>query len=213
MSVFREVQRAELAGLVISRRARNTRLVRADTASPYYPGLAEVLTLAFGVPAVLAAALGAVPGVAAGYLLGSWAARHAGRRDVRPAGDIEVLVLGDPDPGAVQDAIGPAGLRLGHPVRVSVREPSWLETGTGSFREVVRSQPMLKLSLAPMVTELSTATGQVAEGSEAAGSPFGEMGSGHHRVLTTAELNVAIYDSRVPPLCRCKPPFLAACSQ
>jgi predicted transcriptional regulator len=51
LSVFREVRRAELAGLVTSRRAGNTRLVRADTASPYYRGLAEVLKLAFGVPA------------------------------------------------------------------------------------------------------------------------------------------------------------------
>jgi hypothetical protein len=32
----------------------NTRLVRANTDSPYYAGLAEVLTRAFGVPAVLA---------------------------------------------------------------------------------------------------------------------------------------------------------------
>jgi DNA-binding transcriptional ArsR family regulator len=40
-SVYREVQRAELAGLVTSRRVGNTRLVRADTASLYYAGLAR----------------------------------------------------------------------------------------------------------------------------------------------------------------------------
>jgi DNA-binding transcriptional ArsR family regulator len=53
-SVYREVQRAEQAGLVTTRKLGNTRLVRANTASPYYAGLAEVLTRAFGVPAVLA---------------------------------------------------------------------------------------------------------------------------------------------------------------
>jgi DNA-binding transcriptional ArsR family regulator len=49
-SVYREIQRAEQAGLVTSRKVGNTRLVRANTASPYYSGLAEILTRAFGVP-------------------------------------------------------------------------------------------------------------------------------------------------------------------
>src|SRR5579863_9687354 len=53
-SVHREIERAERAGLVVTRKVGNTRLVRANTASPYYTGLAEVLTRAFGVPAVLA---------------------------------------------------------------------------------------------------------------------------------------------------------------
>ena len=56
-SVYREIQRAGQAGLVTTRKVGNTRLVRANTASPYYAGLAEVLTRAFGVPAVLAEAL------------------------------------------------------------------------------------------------------------------------------------------------------------
>jgi DNA-binding transcriptional ArsR family regulator len=56
-SVYREIQRAEQAGLATSRKIGNTRLVRANTASPYYSGLAEILTRAFGVPAVLTEAL------------------------------------------------------------------------------------------------------------------------------------------------------------
>ena len=35
-SVHREIERAEQAGLVTSRKVGNTRLVRADTTSPYY---------------------------------------------------------------------------------------------------------------------------------------------------------------------------------
>jgi len=49
-SVYREIQRAEQAGLVTSRKIGNTRLVRAYPASPYHRGLAEVLTRAFGPP-------------------------------------------------------------------------------------------------------------------------------------------------------------------
>jgi DNA-binding transcriptional ArsR family regulator len=47
-SVHREVLRAEQTGLVTSRKVGNTRLVRAQTDSPYYAGLADVLTKAFG---------------------------------------------------------------------------------------------------------------------------------------------------------------------
>src|SRR6516165_10213091 len=90
-SVYREVERAEQAGLVTSRKIGNTRLVRANTASPYYPGLADVLTRAFGVPAVLAAALRPIVGLAGAFIYGSWAARQAGRPGVRPVGDIDVL--------------------------------------------------------------------------------------------------------------------------
>jgi len=49
-SVYREIERAETAGLVTSRRIGNTRLVRANTDSPYYEGLADVLVKAVGPP-------------------------------------------------------------------------------------------------------------------------------------------------------------------
>ena len=45
-SVHREIDRAESAGLVTSRKIGNTRLVRANTDSPYYRGLADVLVKA-----------------------------------------------------------------------------------------------------------------------------------------------------------------------
>jgi hypothetical protein len=69
----------------------NTRLVRADTASPYYAGLAEVLTRAFGVPAVLAEVLRDVSEITAAYSYGSRAACHEGQTGQRPVGDIDVL--------------------------------------------------------------------------------------------------------------------------
>lgn len=69
-SVYREIQRVEQAGLVTTRIVGNMRLVRANTASAYYGGLAEVLTRAFGVPAVLAEALPPVRGINAAYIYG-----------------------------------------------------------------------------------------------------------------------------------------------
>ena len=93
-SVHREIERAERAGLVTTRKVGNTRLARANTDSPYYAGLSEVLTRAFGVPAIVAQALAPVAGISAAYIYGSWAARHQGHTGQRPVGDIDVLILG-----------------------------------------------------------------------------------------------------------------------
>lgn len=149
-SVFREVERAERAGLVTSRKVGSVRLVRADTTSPYYAGLAEVLTRAFGVPAVLAGELAGIRGISAAFVFGSWAARHAGQRGVRPVGDIDVLVLGDPDRDALYTAVTAAERRLGRPVQITIRGASWLESGSGSFHDTVTSRPMLELAVPPL---------------------------------------------------------------
>jgi len=145
-SVHREVQRAEQVGLVTTRKIGNTRLVRANTASPYYAGLADVLTRAFGVPAIIADVLRRVPGVDEAYIYGSWAARHEGQSGQRPVGDIDVLVLGDPDRDQLYEALSAAEERLGRPVQATVRDAGWLRSGSGSFHQSVTSRPMLKLA-------------------------------------------------------------------
>ena len=147
-SVYREIQRAEQAGLVTSRKIGSTRLVRANTASPYYAGLAEVLTRAFGVPAVLTEALQPVPGIIAAYIYGSWAARHEGQTGQRPVGDIDVLILGEPDRDQLYAALSTAENSLARPVQVTIRDPAWLDWGTGAFHDTITSLPLLKLALA-----------------------------------------------------------------
>ncbi|MBO0801531.1 MAG: hypothetical protein J2P25_00430 [Nocardiopsaceae bacterium] len=146
-SVFREIERAEQAGLLATRRVGRTRLARANTASPYYAGLAEVLTRAFGVPAVLADALEDVTGISAAYIYGSWAARHAGQPGQRPVGDIDVLVLGDPERDQLYEALDSAEQQLGRSVEATIRNADWLETGTGAFHDTVAKRPLLMLDL------------------------------------------------------------------
>jgi predicted nucleotidyltransferase len=146
-SVHREIQRAEQAGLVTSRKIGQTRLVRANTASPYYQGLADVLTRAFGIPAVITQALQDVPGVTAAYIYGSWAARHAGQPGQRPVADIDVLILGEPDRDQLYAALSTAEQRLGRPVQATIRDPQWLDSGSGSFHDTITSRPLLELAL------------------------------------------------------------------
>jgi len=146
-SVYREIQRAEQAGLVTSRKIGNTRLVRANTASPYYGGLAEVLTRAFGVPAVLAEVLHSVGGITAAYIYGSWAARHEGQAGQRPVGDIDVLILGDPDRDQLYAALSTAEQRLARPVQATIRDPGWMVSGSGSFHDTITSCPLVELAV------------------------------------------------------------------
>jgi DNA-binding transcriptional ArsR family regulator len=145
-SVYREVQRAEQAGLVTSRKVGNTRLVRASTESPYYAGLADVLVKAFGVPAVLAEVLRLVKGIDRVFVFGSWAARHAARSGPRPVADIDLLVLGKPDRDELYAALSAAEERLGRPVQATIRDGDWLDSGSGSFHETVVSRPMLEIT-------------------------------------------------------------------
>lgn len=146
-SVHREIVRAEAAGLVSSRKVGNTRLVRANTASPYFSGLAEVLTRAFGVPRVLAEALRSIGGIASAFVYGSWAARFVGSEGQRPVEDIDLLVLGEPDRDRLYGALEGVEARLGRPVQVTIREADWLATGEGSFHDTVVSRPMVPIVL------------------------------------------------------------------
>jgi DNA-binding transcriptional ArsR family regulator len=146
-SVYREIQRAEQAGLVTTRKVGNTRLVRADTESPYYAGLAQVLTRAFGVPVILAEVLSPIQGIREAYVYGSWAARHQGSNGPRPVADIDVLILGDPERDQLYAALGDAETRLGRPVQATIREPGWLESGTGSFHDTLTGRPTFRLAI------------------------------------------------------------------
>ncbi len=137
----REVSRAEAAGVVVSRRDGNTRLVRA-LASPITEPLTELLTRSFGPPQVIAeefAQVGEVDGI---YPFGSWAARYAGAPGRAPA-DLDVLVVGRPDRDEIDEAAERARQRLGREVNVTIRSVSWWRDGTDGFHTEVTSRPLV----------------------------------------------------------------------
>ena len=146
-SAHREIERAEAAGIVTSRRIGNVRLVRADTHSPYYRGLADVLVKAFGPPQVLAEVLEDIDGIEAAYIFGSWAARWSGEGAKRPVADIDVLVLGAPDRDRLYAALSVAEERLGRPVEDAIRPADWIAEGTDSFHATVVSRPLVPIAL------------------------------------------------------------------
>lgn len=152
-SVHREIERAESAGLTTSRLVGRTRLVRANEASPYFVGLADVLVKAFGAPWVLANALADIAGIDHAYIYGSWAARASGEAGQRPVGDIDVLVLGKPDRDALYAAASNAEQRLGRSIQITIRASDWLITGSGTFYDTVARRPMIPLPLAATRTD------------------------------------------------------------
>jgi DNA-binding transcriptional ArsR family regulator len=148
-SVHREVERAQQAGIVVSRRLGNSRLIRANVESPYFEGLSSVLVRAFGPPAVIGRALAEVAGVQAAYLFGSWAARFEGQEGERPVGDLDLLVLGNPDRNALFEAVAGASPRLGREIQVTIRDPQWLVKGEGPFHGTVTARPLVAVPIGP----------------------------------------------------------------
>jgi predicted nucleotidyltransferase len=142
-SAQREVTRAEQAGVVISRRLGNTRLVKAAD-SPLTGPLTELLLRSFGPRQVLAEELNSIDGIDAAYLFGSWAARYAGETG-RPPADLDVLIIGAPDRDALDDATQRAGERLAREVNVTIRSPLWWQEGTDGFHVDVTRRPLVPI--------------------------------------------------------------------
>lgn len=137
-SVHREVERLEAAGLVRSERIGRARLVEPDPDSPVYDELRGLIVKTLGPPAVLARGLADVPGIEVAAIFGSWAARYHGEPGDAPA-DVDLLVIGAPDTGAVYAAAQVAEEELGRPVNVMFVAPQrWAERRSGVLRNVAR---------------------------------------------------------------------------
>lgn len=152
-TVATEVRRLEEADLLTATTVGRTKLLSANPDSPYLRPLAQLATMAFGPPTVIAEEFAAVDGIEAIYIYGSWAARYQGEAGPSPQ-DIDVLVLGRPDRDEVFDAAQRAQQRLGREVNVTQRTRRQWETATDGFTEQVRSAPMIEVPYPPRDAEV-----------------------------------------------------------
>jgi hypothetical protein len=143
-TALREIDRAEAARLVITRRLGNTRLVRANAANPLYEPYRQIILATYGPPAVLLEELAGVKGIQRVYLFGSWAARYSGEPGSAP-NDIDLLIIGRPDRDQVYEATERAELRLGMPVQATIRTPKQWDDTSDAFISEVRSRPLVAL--------------------------------------------------------------------
>ena len=165
-TVQREVERAEQAGIVTTEKVGPTRLVRANVSHPLQDAVRRIILATYGPPTVIANEFDNIEQADAVLLFGSWAARYLGEPGRAP-NDIDVLVIGDADRDAVDDAAGRAERQIGFPVQATVRTRAQWETQTESFIKEVRSRPLVLVLLAdddsPFGTELRKLDGTRGE--------------------------------------------------
>jgi hypothetical protein len=101
-------------------RLGNARLVRVDLDNPLYSAVREVVLATCGAPAVLNHELAGMPGIELLFIFGSFAARYLGESGP-PPNDADVLLIGEPERGAVCEAAERAERRLALPVQLTVR--------------------------------------------------------------------------------------------
>ena len=131
-TVQREIERAEAAGIVRTRKVGPTRLVRANPAHPLQDAVRQLILATYGPPAIVAEEFDEIDAAEAVLLFGSWAARYRGEPGRAP-NDIDVLVIGNPDRDAVDNAAERAERRIGLPVQATVRSRGRWDARQESF--------------------------------------------------------------------------------
>lgn len=147
-AVQQEASRLVEAGFLNDRRLGNVRLVRSVTDSPLTRPLTDLLAVTYGPRPVLTHMLARVPGVERAFIYGSWAARYQGEPGPPPV-DVDVLVVGSPDPDDLDDAAHAAEAKLHREVNIRrVRRQTWDDPDAGNaFLESIRARPLLELNL------------------------------------------------------------------
>ncbi|MGK3208174.1 ArsR family transcriptional regulator [Amycolatopsis sp. MEPSY49] len=146
-AALREVGRLVDGGILEDRRVGRSRLVKARTDTPIYRPLSDLMAVTFGPMPLLTEALSGLAGVTEAYIYGSWAARYSGEPGP-PPGDVDVLVVGSPDPDELFDVAEGVSRRLGREVNVHRISPqSWAADTTDPFVTSVRDRPLTRLNL------------------------------------------------------------------
>ena len=138
-TVQREVRRAEDGGIVTTEKVGPTRIVRINPAHPLYVPLRQIVLSTYGAPATIWREFSELDNVHAVLIFGSWAARYAGESGRAP-NDIDVLVIGAPNRGAVDNAADRAENEIGLPVQATVRSfAQWNDPKESFIREIKRN--------------------------------------------------------------------------
>lgn len=141
-NTLREVNRLVTGGLLSERRAGNTRLVSANTASPYFEPLVQILGRAYGPAHIVPKELSDLPGIERAVIIGSWARRYHGEAGP-PPNDVDVILVGAPPPRALRQANARLEEQLGVPVQITVVTSEDWNTQSTHFLKTVRSSPTL----------------------------------------------------------------------
>jgi len=142
-TVDRELAVLVQAGMVAAERVGRTRIFTAQTRSPLYRPLRQLLERTLGAEVLLQQALRQVEGVDAAAIFGSWAAGSSSDES-----DLDLLVVGDIDYNRLVEATQPVGRALGRELNVvsySTREMMEKLAGADGFLTRVLERPIVNL--------------------------------------------------------------------
>ena len=126
-----ELSRLLNAGILRERQVGRSRLLSANLDSPLVKPLREILLVVAGPVALLSEALGSI------------AARASGVAGSAP-GDIDLMVIGNPDAGAIYDACRRVEEHVSRPINPTILTPSEFAAASG-FLATVRANPTLPI--------------------------------------------------------------------
>ncbi|MEV7777685.1 nucleotidyltransferase domain-containing protein [Kitasatospora sp. NPDC088351] len=146
-AVLREVDRLIGAEILTGKRLGRTRIISARTDTLLYRPLCDLLLVTYGPVPRLTMILSTLDGVEEAYIYGSWAARYEGEPGPIP-GDVDVLVVGQPDPDELFDIAEQASRELHREVNVHRVSPlAWASESAEPFLTSVRERPLVRLTL------------------------------------------------------------------
>lgn len=142
-TAHREVARLLDAGILVERQVGRTRLVAANADSPLVSPLRQILQVVTGPVVLLSRELAAVEGIDSAFIYGSFAARIHGVDGPAP-NDIDVMVVGAPDPELIYQACDRVEAAVRRPVNAMILTDAELAAGSG-FLDHVRTSPVVSL--------------------------------------------------------------------
>jgi len=134
-TAHREVARLIDAGILAERQVGRTRLIRGNEDSPLVRPLREILLVVAGPATLLASELEKVEGVDVAFIYGSFAARAHGIEGPSPK-DIDLMVIGTPDPNEIFAVCDRVEAKVGRPVNPTILTPEEVESGSGFIKQV-----------------------------------------------------------------------------
>lgn len=143
-TVQREVARLAEAGVFITRKQGNTRLVRPDPDYPLLTPLRQIAAATHGPQRAVQEAFAGLDGVESVAIFGSWAARMAGEPGPMPA-DIDVLIVGGVGQTEANLTAIRASRRIDREVNPIVISPERWQAAADGFIIELQRRPLIVL--------------------------------------------------------------------
>jgi len=143
-TVQREVARLDEAGVFITRKQGNTRLVRPNPEYPLLTPLRQIVAATHGPMQAVKDAFSGFEDAELVAIFGSWAARMEGESGPMPA-DIDVLIVGDVEQMDADLAAVGAGRIVGRDVNPVVIDSTMWGSSTNGFVAELQQRPLVVL--------------------------------------------------------------------